>query len=103
MANSMSNNDFPSISAHQLIDFDWKLKYAVSSSSLGAINKPLLRLELCVSETPDAVKEPVMIPTHQTADDKPLFLLSENSKSELDNLISEMEAIEKALDESPAN
>lgn len=103
MANSTSNNDFPAISAHQLIDFDWKLKYAVSSSSLGAINKPFLRLELCVSETPDAVKEPVMIPTHHTVDDKTLFLLSEYSKSELENLISEMEAIEKALDESPAN
>ena len=71
------------------------LQYAVSSSSLGAINKPFLRLELCVSETPDAVKEPVMIPTHHTVDDKTLFLLSEYSKSELENLISEMEAIEK--------
>lgn len=103
MANSTSNNDFPAISAHQLIDFDWKLKYAVASSSLSAINKPLLRLELCVSETPDSVKEPVMTPTHQTADDKTLVLLGEYNKSELENLISEMEAIEKALDESPAS
>ena len=36
-----------------------------------------------------------MIPTHHTADDKTLFLLSEYNKSELENLISEMEAIEK--------
>jgi len=73
----------------------WYPCFAVSSSSLGAINKPLLRLELCVSEVPDAVKESVMIPTHQTADDKPFFVLSKYSKSELENLISEMEAIEK--------
>ncbi|KAH9299616.1 hypothetical protein KI387_031298, partial [Taxus chinensis] len=88
----MNQNSLP---AHQLIDFDWKLKYAVSSSSLATIKKPLLRLELCISNTPQFVKESNSIPDHQPAAENPLILLSEYDKDQLDSLISEMEAIQK--------
>ncbi|GLJ06078.1 hypothetical protein SUGI_0031420 [Cryptomeria japonica] len=95
----MSQHNLP---AHQLVDFDWKLKYAVSSSSLATMTKPLLRLELCISNAPQVINEPNSIPDHQPAVENPLVLVSEYNKVQLDNLISEMEEIEKALDESPA-
>ena len=48
---------------------------------------------MCVSKTPNAVREQVMIPTHQIVNDKTLCFLSQYNKSKLENLISKLQAI----------
>lgn len=56
-------------------------QYAVASDSLASVNKPLLRLELSLSaEKGDSLQ-------------KPQILVGEYTKSQLDTLISQMEAI----------
>ncbi|ERN19961.1 hypothetical protein AMTR_s00071p00128350 [Amborella trichopoda] len=96
----MNENGSRAIPAHELLDFDWKLKCAVSSSSMDMISKPLLRLELFVS------KEPGMLKEHKgttEADRETDALLAEYDRDELDKLIAEMEGIEKVLDKAVLN
>ncbi|CAK9236801.1 unnamed protein product [Sphagnum troendelagicum] len=75
----------------QLLDFDWKLKYTVGSSSMAAINKPLLRLELCMSKSITKQEESEL--QNDKADNVKSIAIAEYNKTELDKLIAEMEAI----------
>jgi vacuolar-type H+-ATPase subunit I/STV1 len=79
----------------QLLDFDWKLKYTVGSSSMAAINKPLLRLELCMSKSITKQEESEL--QKDKADNAKSIAIAEYNKTELDKLIAEMEAISQVL------
>jgi hypothetical protein len=87
-----NHRDAPRINcALPLVDFDWKLKYAVASSSIAAVNKPLLRLELYVSKSPIKPGATVL------SEDQIQPFVAEYSKSQLDTLLREMDAIEQGL------
>jgi hypothetical protein len=75
----------------QLLDFDWKLKYTIGSSSMAAINKPLLRLELCMSKSITKQEESEL--QKEKPDNAKSIAIAEYNKLELDKLIAEMEAI----------
>ncbi|KAL3677298.1 hypothetical protein R1sor_027246 [Riccia sorocarpa] len=79
-------------SARQLLDFDWKLRYVVCSETMASVNRPLLRLELAVSNASVKVGN-VPYFRKESVEEKAQVALAEYSKVELDNLISQMEAI----------
>lgn len=76
-----------------LLDFDWKLKYAVASGTIAAVNKPLLRLEFYVSTSATKVGEPSLVTDNQTQP-----FVAEFSKAQLDAVIAAMDAIEQGLE-----
>ncbi|KAG6553797.1 hypothetical protein Mapa_004714 [Marchantia paleacea] len=84
-------------SAQQLLDFDWKLRYVVCSATMAAVNRPLLRLELAVSSAPVRV-EIVPYFRKESVEEKAQIAVAEYTKTELDNLISQMEAISQAME-----
>eukprot|EP00249_Psilotum_nudum_P009711 c22110_g1_i1 orf=347-661(+) len=96
MAMAMASSKL-SVAPYQLLDFDWKLKYAVSSDSISAINKPLLRLELCCSWDPVTL-ENVSAIQKDAAQKKIRAAVAEYSKTELDSLILQLEAVSQALE-----
>lgn len=67
------------------------LQYAVASGSMAAVNKPLLRLELCVSKCPTEVQKTG--DRNYSIDNNTYTAISEYNKAELDILIAEMDAI----------
>ncbi|CAM6084367.1 unnamed protein product [Calypogeia fissa] len=88
--------------AQQLLDFDWKLKYVVSSASLASVNRPLLRLEMAVT-APTVNVESVPYFRRESVEEKPQIAVAEYSKTELEKLISEMEAISQALESNESS
>lgn len=68
-------------------------QYAVASATIAAVNKPLLRLELYVSESTIKVSEAGLgkrvLPENQIQP-----LVAEFSKGQLDALLAAMDAIE---------
>lgn len=97
------HRDVPRIDcALPLLDFDWKLKYAVASGTIAAVDKPLVRLELYVAKSGSKVGElglATALPENQTQP-----FVAEFSKAQLDTLIGAMDAIEQGLEgaKSPA-
>eukprot|EP00250_Pteridium_aquilinum_P003756 c14053_g1_i1 orf=135-497(+) len=84
------------VKAHELLDFDWKLKYAVSSDSMASVKEPIARVELSVS------KEPVSVDSHGavtrtrphdtgSTGGLPRTLVAEYSKPQLEQLIADLE------------
>ncbi|CAM6128896.1 unnamed protein product [Calypogeia fissa] len=88
--------------SQQLLDFDWKLKYVVSSASLASVNRPLLRLELAVT-APTVKVESVPYFSKEIVEEKPQIVVAEYSKTELEKLISEMDAISQALESNDSS
>ncbi|XP_004681367.1 PREDICTED: COMM domain-containing protein 8 [Condylura cristata] len=68
------------ISSAQLQDFDWQLKFAISSDKIAALQMPLLNLHLDIKENGDVKSYSV-----------------EMNKEELQNLISSLEAANKVV------
>ena len=58
---------------------------------MAAVNKPLLRLELCVSKCPTKLQKAGL--KNISTDNETYTAISEYNKAELDILISEMDAI----------
>ncbi|XP_024400135.1 uncharacterized protein [Physcomitrium patens] len=79
-----------------LLDFDWKLKYAVASGNIAAVNKALLRLELHVSKSPIKVDKAGL--GRVLSENQIQTTIAEFTKEELDTLIGAMDAIELGLE-----
>jgi hypothetical protein len=62
---------------------------------MAAINKPLLRLELCMSKSITKQEESEL--QKDKADNAKSIAIAEYNKTELDKLIAEMEAISQVL------
>eukprot|EP00271_Cylindrocystis_brebissonii_P003971 TRINITY_DN15273_c0_g1_i1.p3 TRINITY_DN15273_c0_g1~~TRINITY_DN15273_c0_g1_i1.p3 ORF type:complete len:108 (+),score=31.00 TRINITY_DN15273_c0_g1_i1:384-707(+) len=82
-------------SALYLADFDWKIKWVASSSSLSAINSPLLRLELSLDKGPVAAGGQA---GRGGVTEQPQILVTELSASELDAFLGAMQAAIDALE-----
>ncbi|KAJ7527427.1 hypothetical protein O6H91_16G053800 [Diphasiastrum complanatum] len=82
--------------SYRLLDFDWELRYAVSSNSLASVNKPFFRLKLSMSSNKHLADEIAGI-RDETGEDIQVAV-AEFSKTDLDMLIEELESIGRASD-----
>lgn len=94
--NNAMEEEADALPAHQLLDFDWKLKYAVSSDSIAALNQPIARLELSLSPNPVVVQKP-SLPSTNVGQETPRIVVAEYNKIELDELISQLESLVQAV------
>eukprot|EP00850_Spirogloea_muscicola_P020041 SM000206S06250 [mRNA] locus=s206:24512:25693:+ [translate_table: standard] len=81
----------------QLASFDWRVKYAVSSSTLAALGEPLLRLELRLEgAAPPAGVDGSQADVSAAVAAAHKVIVSELNAEELDDVIRQLEAASQA-------